>query len=80
MNYKSEHKLRVYKELDKEIVYLMNRLNTVEVDKGSTLEHDKNVALCELHNLAGILERSIDCQDPNCVICNSFIYKPEISV
>ena len=81
MHYKSEHKFRVYKELDHEISILMNELNGIDCSKDDTIfAQDKNVALCELHNLAGVLERSIECHDNDCVICNSFMYKPEVSV
>lgn len=80
LNYKSEHKLRVYRELDQEISLLMSRLETVNCQHNPAYEHEKVVALSELHNLAGVLERSTSCQDPSCVLCNSHIYKPEISV
>lgn len=80
MGYKSEHKLSVYKELDNEIIQLMNRLDAADCGNVSVFQQDLNIAYCELHNLAGVLERAIDCTDPECVICNSFIYKQEISV
>ncbi|KAI2799998.1 hypothetical protein BLOT_012210 [Blomia tropicalis] len=80
MGYKSEHKLSVYKELDSEIINLMNRLNSVDCGDDQSFHKDKNIALCELHNLSGVLERAIECTDPECVICNSFIYSQEVSV
>lgn len=81
INYRSDHKLKVYQEMRKEIIYLMNRLDTVQPQsESSDLARDKNIAQCELHNLAGMLERSVMCTDHECVLCNSFIYKPEISV
>ncbi|KAH9420167.1 hypothetical protein DERP_011501 [Dermatophagoides pteronyssinus] len=80
MRYNSEHKFRVYKEFNEEIFNMMNELNDIDCSKDSLFANDKNVALCELHNLAGVLERSIQCKDNDCVICNSFMYKPEVSV
>ena len=80
MGYKSDHKLSVYKELDTEIIHLMNRLNSVDCGNDVIFQQNKNIALCELHNLAGVLERAIDCVDSECVICNSFIYRQEVSV
>ncbi|OTF82219.1 hypothetical protein BLA29_003572, partial [Euroglyphus maynei] len=80
MFYKSEHKFRVYKELDNEIFNLMNELSKIDCTNDALFAQDKNVALTELHNLAGVLERSIECRDQDCVVCNSFMYKPEISV
>lgn len=80
MGYKSEHKLSAYKELSNEIWRLMNRLDTVDCGGDGVAQQDKNIAKCELFNLEGVLERAIQCTNEECVICNSFIYKQEVSV
>lgn len=80
MGYKSEHKLSAYKDLSNEIWRLSNRLDTVDCGNDSIAQQDKNIAKCELFNLEGVLERAIQCTNEECVICNSFIYKQEVSV
>ena len=80
LGYKSDHRYRVYHDLHNEIMILFYKLQNIDEDSKQLFDNDINVALCELHNLSGIMERSIDCQDIQCEICNSFNYRTEIQV
>ena len=80
LGYKSEHRYRVYHELYNEIMALFYRLQNIDEQSKQQYENDINIALTELHNLSGVMERSIDCQNSQCDICNSFNYRAEIQV
>lgn len=80
MMYNAEHKLRSYHEMSHELSSLMAHLEHLAVGTGGEFEQDRNIALCELHNMIGMLERSIQCEDQHCVICNAFVFSDEVSV
>ncbi|UXI20840.1 hemicentin-2-like [Sarcoptes scabiei] len=78
--HRSVHKLKIYKELKNELDFLEKKLNSIDCSKDALYQQEKNLCIEKIFNLKNILERSIDCRNNECVICNSLIYRPEIAV